>query len=412
MTTSILLLAAITAYSPIFNPYANDATWSWEGPNGVVTTMGAPIANENLDLPLVPGVYSPVVGQTGEAADMSSFQCEPIGTVAADPVPLPADISDWDTMKFVYINIQAEGLNHYTWPNDGVSKHTRVLNALKPALELARAVWARDFNVDVKVKHVHMVEDSLGGTAAAGTHTTNIWLNTLNVNSGFVIRLGTVAAARSPLSKPCPVGLVIAQAPFYFSRVTTSSDYYWMVHLFIHETTHGVFDVKHPNCYYINGSPVELCPTGESGCYNGPPMCPPEGTQSFLSYCGCYYDGMAELYGPLHVGPLFGPLARVARANILAAACLTNEFSFQPGTRQSDTADPDEDEIPDLMDNCPDVPNNMQTVTVLTNATHGDACGGCQIIRPQNAVSVHLLLGAVLLVAVRARWQTKGTKAA
>lgn len=154
---------------------------------------------------------------------------------------------------------------------------------------------------------------------------------------------------------------------------------------------HQLLILEHTQCYLLDtGDPIEKCNEDDSSCWTEPTICPPKTAMSYMGYCwGCYTPTHPTEPGwpLLRLGPLFGPMARVARNNALALAgdCLGGSVATidYPTAYATDT---DNDEYPNGFDNCPTVYNNEQVDSDYDG--QGDVCdcvGDCN-----NSASIHI----------------------
>lgn len=401
MTPTILLVTTLLSWQPsdpTSDPFAQDAQYS-----NTESVESHPIHGPWLRRPPTAPTTTYSYSQAGGGASThvadQSWLC---------PCPAPeSPITDWDTVYTMYLGLQVEGLGLYEWSDPTLTKEQHVLLHLKSSLQTIRKVWLRDFGLDLKVAHVRFSnnESQPGDTSWASAYEQWDAIEaTIPYKMQGVMRLvgswygGGTALGTCTAEK---MGRIVYpmwdfwhMAPDPFTGEIKYPDRNAELSFLIHELGHLLLGLSHAQCYRLpNGEPIEKC--NEGNCWPEATECPTYANQSFMGYCW-----WCNQNAPLRIGPLHGPLANVARNHIqnLATCKPTHVFPTYTINTSYYTFDFDQDEYPDVVDNCQFIPNNTQEDYDMDG--HGDACDGCQV-SPNHSLTLLQLLPIFLLLTAR-----------
>lgn len=173
MTSSLLLFGTMTiltipGVSPF--PFAENATVSW---NSTIVTYidSSPIDLKGVSAEFVPPPF------VFDSEGLLSEPCEPqliTNCRGVCPVPPPAAVTDWSSVVRIYYGLQVENMSVWNWPGSPIGNIFEALNHLKASFQTFHASILRDAGVDLKITHVHFLDNGLPG-ATAVTQTQTIW---------------------------------------------------------------------------------------------------------------------------------------------------------------------------------------------------------------------------------------------
>ena len=427
-----MMLALGTIPGVSSSPFTNDATVSSEGtteqiPIGV---YWFPVQVHPLNRQPNPGVHiDPDTGLPAALGGVVSedHECEAQeipagpedGNIITDcrgtcRVPSLEEIPDWNDIYRVYVGIQIEQADEWTWPESPIGDYFEMMNHLEASLQTVRATALRDFGLDIMVPHVRIKGDRFLDGVTAFEDTVDAWsriLQDIPYDVQGVMRLDLRRGGGAGRAT-CREELGIGRSEYRFdidpNSATTTNDRNRMLWVLAQELMHQLLGLEHTQCYLRDdGDPIEKCTELNSSCWGGLRVCPRKTDISYMGYCfGCYNPNWVDPEDPtltpgypfLRIGPPRGDMARVARYNTigLATQCLGDPVAVKPpGWDELDT---DGDEYSDVLDNCPLAPNNEQVDSDTDGI--GDACEGCAITKPNNSSSVWLsvLIAALILV--------------
>ena len=331
--------------------------------------QGATISVDNdppAPLTLPPGPAQAAVAYVNPGGSSACSDCEEALQTCA-PIPVPSTVSDWNTFYYAQVGIEVTD----TWQNFQFGSSSRpatvddIIRHIGATFATINAVFKRDVGVVLQIKHVRLLKqvkyvDTNGEPTDYPSYS--YWQSNLPAVN-FVYRLLAVPSYGGGASYAlCSHGGGGGHVNYDLTADPQRHDGTWFstVDTVGHELSH-IFGGDHTDFY---NPIIEYC---SSQCYQGQQICPPHSEESWSGYCrySCCTcpDGTAapcpqfgqspSCSGPnpgtLRFGPLFGPMSRVIRTNVLnAGACLQAGEVFT-GDRTQDT---DGDGYPDALDNC------------------------------------------------------------
>lgn len=429
-----LLLASTLATIPAIDPspFTDDLTISYETPNGTVLLSGYHITSDALKYPPHPGVASDQQGgaliyddgldDPSIILESTEFEQLPNCTQMQCSAPNLAAVPDWSTIYQMRYGLQIENFHVWSWPGTTTDYFTEALNNLKASFQTFHASALRDLGVDLKIQHVHFrTHDFTAADYNSNSGIEDRWKNDLGLARPvkYVLRLFKYPGGLANTLLHCPgeIRILISRAGYYFSVETPANDIYKsrnaVMHTVAQELFHMILALRHSQCYIdpSDDTSIELCnESGSAFCYQGQAECPPYDEISYMGYCGqCYRpeNPISLPYPDLRIGSRFGPMAAIARSNLLFMAedCPLPVVGtmFGPGTLDA-YLDSDGDEYPNFLDNCVASANNDQVDSDLDGK--GDPCDSCAIV--PNGRGGWLLLPAALLMIVTRRTRVRG----
>lgn len=319
-----------------------------------------------LNVAVLPPTAATNVGTLPQGCGECDLQCEDTETV-------PSAVSDWNT--FYHVEIGIEVLNGWNLFNYGSSPSRSAtiedwIAHIRSTFSTVNAAYKRDVGVIIQIKHIRfLVNETVG---AEDELVFPFWVSNLP-SVDLVYRLVPSSMASGggglphTLTAQCGLNGVLLGGRANYNLLanpkTQNSNWKGLTNTLGHEMSH-MFSGRHTDFYVPI---IEHC---NGGCYTGAPACPSPSQMSWSGLCrfNCANPGLQRF------GPLFGPMARVIRDNILndmPPGCLQSGAVFS-GSRTTDT---DGDEFPNDLDNCPNVVNPTQED--FNQDGIGDECAPC-----------------------------------
>jgi len=368
----LILTSAITTAPNFQTPFASDMTISYES-GGEIYLDGYP-----YDPKVFPAFLNPPQEIKRITQPPALTEPTPPSEITIDYAPnVPTTISNWTSIYRIYYNLQVEGMDKYDFSLNTIG-WMEALNHLKADFQTYHASILRDVGVDLKIAHIHFVDEMLSpsNTDETTQHTKDIWNQlTLTRPHNIIIRLVPYPGGSAPGSSTCSTNVSVTKTDYILDN---RYDVNRRMRTAAHEIGHQIFALNHTQCYFMPGSSVPIEECYGNNCGAGlPQVCPPMSDLSYLGYCSAPGCG-SSIWPNLRLGPPHGPMTMIGRNNVLAYASQCLGSPITTISANAYLTDSDGDQIPDVFDNCPLVPNNDQLNSNMLGK--GDACsGGCQI---------------------------------